>query len=381
MFPHCRLGHAGAGIGAAPLVVDLGGEGCGLRTGAAPSACLHLHSLKNINFMLALGQFGCKLCLHTLVQTIKHSTPLNPSGFSGALGRVPCNRAAARPVANFRFSQGGKAFTLIELLVVIAIIAILAAMLLPALSRAKLKATETACLSNLRQLSFAWKMYASDNSDRIVGMEESAPNEVAWRIESTDPKIVADPALTGLKGNDLSTMVIQLTYKYGALYLYAPNAGIIHCPGDLRSRLAGINFAYDSYSGAGYLNGSYRFLGGPTALANVIYKDSQILHPSERIIWLEEADSRQNFFRPPFGENLGGFVMNIGTPPDFSDATWADYPAVNHGSMSTMNFIDGHAESHKWATPLGYPTRSGPTTACQDSRWMAQRFPALLLNP
>ena len=337
---------------------------------------------KNIHFMLALIPFGCNLCPHTLVQTIRHSTPLRPSrsrpaaGLSGPHSRCHASR---------------KGFTLIELLVVIAIIAILAAMLLPALSRAKLKATETACLSNLRQLAFAWKMYASDNSDRIVGMEESAPNEVSWRILSTDPKLIADPALTGLKGNDLSTMAIQLTYKYGALYQYAPNAGIIHCPGDLRSRLAGIYFAYDSYSGAGFLNGSYRFppFSAGTAFANVIYKDSQILHPSDRIIWVEEADSRQNSFRPPFRENLGCFVMNIGTPPDFADAippdfadaTWADYPAVNHGSMSTMNFIDGHAESHKWTTPLGYPTRTGPTTACQDSRWMAQRFPALLLNP
>jgi prepilin-type N-terminal cleavage/methylation domain-containing protein/prepilin-type processing-associated H-X9-DG protein len=274
-----------------------------------------------------------------------------------------------------------KGFTLIELLVVIAIIAILAAMLLPALSRAKLKATQTACLSNLRQLAFGWKMYSSDNSDKIVGLEESAGDNAEWRIQSTDPKIIADPELVGLSGNLLSTKVIQLTYKYGALYQYAPNTGIVHCPGDLRSQQTGLNFAYDSYSGAGYLNGSYRFLGGATALANVIYKESQVLHPSERIIWLEEADSRQNFFRPPFRENLGGFVMNIGTPPDFSDAAWADFPAVNHGSASTMNFVDGHAEAHKWVTPLGYPNRSGPTTPCEDSRWMARRFPALLLNP
>jgi prepilin-type N-terminal cleavage/methylation domain-containing protein/prepilin-type processing-associated H-X9-DG protein len=273
------------------------------------------------------------------------------------------------------------AFTLIELLVVIAIIAILAAMLLPALQRAKLKATEASCLNNQKQLILAWKMYATDNNDRIVGLEESAGDGSEWRLESNDPKINTDPGLRGLTGSTYATMVIQLTYKYGALFQYAPNPAVVHCPGDLRSKLSGMQFAYDSYSGVGYLNGSYRFLGGPTALANVIYKESQVLHPADRIVWLEEADDRVNLCRPPFTENLGGFIMNIGTPPIFADATWQDYPAVNHGSKSTMNFVDGHAEGHKWVTPQGYPTRAGPTTPCLDAQWTAQRFPALLLNP
>jgi len=296
-------------------------------------------------------------------------------------GQAPCELWTRYPGVKPAFAQGRSAFTLIELLVVIAIIAILAALLLPALNRAKLKATEAACLSNERQLATAWRMYANDNNDRIVGLEESAGDGYEWRIESNDPKINMDQSLAGLSGNAFATRVIQLTYRYGALFDYAPNPGIVHCPGDMRSKLSGVNFAYDSYAGTGYLNGSHRFMGGATALANVIYKEGQILHPSARIIWLEEADDRQNSCRPPFTENLGGFIMNLGTPAEFADATWLDFPAVNHGNKSTMNYVDGHAEGHKWVTPQGYPTRSGPTGRCADAQWTAQRFPALLLNP
>jgi prepilin-type N-terminal cleavage/methylation domain-containing protein len=273
-----------------------------------------------------------------------------------------------------------RAFTLIELLVVIAIIAILAALLLPALSRSKLKATEVYCLNNQRQLACGWKMYAADNLDKIVGFEPSINDPWEWRTRVTDPRVLADPALSGISGTLYSTLVMQLTYKYGALFPYAPNQAVIHCPGDLRSKLSGSQFAYDSYSGTGYLNGFYRVLSDPASLGEVIYKEAEVLHPSMRILWMEEADPRPNAATPPFAENLGSFIMLLGTPPDFTRAAWIDFPAVNHGDKSTMSFADAHAEGHKWLTPAGYANRSGPSVGV-DASWTAHRFPARQLNP
>jgi prepilin-type N-terminal cleavage/methylation domain-containing protein len=223
-------------------------------------------------------------------------------------------------------------FTLIELLVVIAIIAILAAILMPVLAHARLKATEAYCMNNEKQLGAAMIMYATDNNDWIIpskAFKQSGDADGYWGPPA--------PASWTSQAQALKNVTDLLQSKTNLLWQYAQNAGTYHCPGDTRFNLPigsvnTVGWAYDSYAKTDNFGGEGK--GGITDYTKL----TQVRRPSETWAFVEQSDSR--------GFNEGSFEMRWNSP---SSITYVDVFAMYHGYVNTFCFADSHVEYHKWS--------------------------------
>ena len=250
-----------------------------------------------------------------------------------------------------------QAFTLIELLVVIAIIAILAAMLLPALSRAKMTAQRAACLSNLRQLNMACKMYADESNGHLVsswplGSGANVVNPYSWC-----PGWAADsPTFNPTYGPAPQfTCTNEYELRQGAIWNYTKSAAIYRCPSDQRS-VGGLPVVR-SYSMNSWLAG--RSYGDPTgnstfdtpendgSLTYILYRtESQIKQPTLTWCLIDESEDTIN-------DSL--FVVDKETENDIPDQ-----PTTRHGKSYELIFIDGHCETVPLLAPISTWNDSDP---------------------
>ena len=262
------------------------------------------------------------------------------------------------------------AFTLIELLVVIAIIAILAAILLPVLAKARTRAQATYCMSDLRQITIAWKMYPDDNNGWFAPNEDNQFG--GW--------VRGDLNYSGSPDN--TNILYLIDPRYAKLGPYTRSPAIYHCPADLsRSlgrrgdpRVRSISMSQAIGPDRNNTDKHTRGQWLPHPPFRVYVKDSQLTDPPPSLLWVMIDEH-------PDSINDGGFAVQM--PASDAATTWVDVPANYHNNACGFAFADGHAEIHKWLRPSSIP----PVTYVQlsglinmarnpDVIWVAKRTSA-----
>lgn len=237
-------------------------------------------------------------------------------------------------------------FTLIELLVVIAIIAILASILLPALSKAKSIAQRTHCLNNVKQLTLAWKLFADDNEDRLV--PNLGANETRWKRANWVNNVMS---WGGDRDNTNLTFITE-----GKLFPYVGDPKIYRCPSDkYLSRIQkqmGWTHRVRSYSINAYQ-------GNPDLLPPPPCDGDLVMHnPYLRAVKLAQieagAPSQIYVFVDESADYIddGAFYVH----PSERDAIWHwhDIPASYHNGFGSLSFADGHVDPKKWNAASRY---------------------------
>jgi prepilin-type N-terminal cleavage/methylation domain-containing protein/prepilin-type processing-associated H-X9-DG protein len=271
-------------------------------------------------------------------------------------------------------------FTLIELLVVIAIIAILAAMLLPSLTKAKLKAQGIQCLSNGKQLSLGWIMYAHDNNDNIVYASDDGEGNRNWKNKYawTQTHMDFDP---DNRANWDPTVDIMT----GPLWVYYKSAAIYRCPADHstvvvggeskpRVRTISMNFFLGGFAG------DYGNIGTRASSFKLFFKTAQVNGPnapgaSKTFLFLDMREDVINWGN--FMTDMSGF-----SPPNPGlHAFDQDLPGMYHNRACGFSFCDGHSEIKKWVDPRTMPPivkgaaviKRYPTPRNPDVAWLQDR--------